>query len=55
MGFSIYATKLNNPNALKMFVIGFTTKIEAERFCETRNYKIDYFGLKNLDLIVKEI
>lgn len=55
MGFSIYATKINNPNALKMFVIRFRTKTEAERFCESRNYKIDYFGLKNLDLIIKEI
>ena len=55
MGFAVYATKVNNPTALEMFVIGFKTQTEAERFCEARNYKIDYFGLKNLDLIIKEI
>ena len=55
MGFSVYATKLNNPNALKAFVAGFKTKAEAERFCAERNYKTDYFGFKNWDLIIKEI
>lgn len=55
MGFSVYATNLNNPNALKGFVAGFKTKAEAERFCKVRNYKTNYFGFKNWDLIIEEI
>jgi hypothetical protein len=55
MGFVVFATKLNNPNALEAFVAGFDTRAEAERFCEARNYKTNYFGFKNWDLIIKEI
>lgn len=53
--FLIFAKNLSISNSVEMFVTKFQTRELAEMFCKARNYKINYYHCKNLDLIIKEI
>lgn len=53
--FLVWATKKDNPNAIKGFVEGFKTLEEAQNYCKYHHYKINYFGAIKLDLIIEEV
>lgn len=51
--FTVWATKKDNPKAIKGFVQGFKTKEEAQAYCELRGYKIKWYGVFVLDLVIE--
>lgn len=53
--FLVWAVNKNNPNSIKGFVDSFKTLEDAQHFCELRNYKINYYHIKNLDLVIEGV
>ena len=52
MGFAVFGT---NAGALRAYIAGFKTRREAENFCAMRDYKMKYFGVVQLNLIIEEV